>query len=66
MVETFEPQAKIPFPSVTVCNAFPLPVLGQPGTEARMAIDGVKELMCYNTSSEREGIADAVGIHYTV
>jgi len=54
MVETFEPQAKIPFPSVTVCNAFPLPVLG------------LKELMCYNTSSEREGIADAVGIHYTV
>ena len=60
MVETFEPQADIPFPSVTVCNAFPLPVLGNASLMAREIIDHAKNNQCYTNSSIREYIADLV------
>lgn len=61
MVETLEPQATtIPFPSVTVCSAFPMPVLGQTSQTARELIDHAKNSQCYNDSSYREYLAEEV------
>ena len=60
MVDTIETQANIPFPSVTVCSAFPLPVLGNASVRAREIIDSVKNKQCYTNSSLREYIAETV------
>lgn len=60
MIETFEPQGKIPFPSVTICNAFPLPLLGAASQLARSTVDKAKRGHCYNSSTEREHIASVV------
>ena len=60
MVETFEPQANIQFPAVTLCSAFPLPVLGQSYEVTRARIDAGKESQCYTNHSESESISEQV------
>lgn len=63
IVESYDIDVRIPFPSVTICSSYPLPILGSAANKALSLINEVKQQKCYEPANE-EDILDSVSYLY--